>query len=157
MFADRVIWTSLCQIWIKPLWDLLSLMKLHLETLFWYASLTSHILCSEMELFGPLYVRSGSRHFGTSSTVTHHQEVHEFYSAAWRTLMLLCFCAGRPSARRLSADFIDDGQTLKKLLNHAYITRLALGYSEVCGGLPAGLGRLPLPSRKSELHTSGTI
>ena len=24
--------------------------------------------------------------------------------------------AGRPSARRLSADFIDDGQTLKKLL-----------------------------------------
>ena len=52
---------------------------------------------------------------------------------------------------------IDDGQTLKKLLNHAYMTQLALSYSEVCGPPKAGLGRLPLPSRKSELHTSGTI
>jgi hypothetical protein len=27
---------------------------------------------------------------------------------------------------------------VKKLLNHAYITRLALGYSEVCGPPRAG-------------------
>ena len=52
---------------------------------------------------------------------------------------------------------IDDGQTLKKLLNHEDSAELALSYSEVCGGLQVGLGRLPLPSRKSDLHTSGTI
>ena len=46
---------------------------------------------------------------------------------------------------------------MKKLLNHAYSAELALSYSEVCGPPMAGLGRLPLPSRKSELHTSGTI
>ena len=42
---------------------------------------------------------------------------------------------------------IDDGQTVKKLLNHAYCAELALSYSEVCGGLPAGWRRLPASSQ----------
>ena len=39
------------------------------------------------------------------------------------------------SAGRLDYDFIDDGQTVKKYINHADCAQLALGYSEVCGGL----------------------
>ena len=65
VFTDGIIWTSLCQIWIKPLWDFSPLMRWRLETLFWLPSLTSHSLCARIELFGPLYARSGSSHFET--------------------------------------------------------------------------------------------
>ena len=53
----------------------------------------------------------------------------------------------RLSAGRLNHDFINDGQTIKKLLNHEDRAGLALSYSELCGGLPAGLGRLLVSSK----------
>ena len=39
-----------------------------------------------------------------------------------------------PSAGRLNHDFIDDGQTVKKLLNHEDSAELALSYSDCAGG-----------------------
>ena len=38
VFTDGIIWTSSCQIWIKLLWDLPSLMTWHLDTSFWFYS-----------------------------------------------------------------------------------------------------------------------
>ena len=44
---------------------------------------------------------------------------------------MLCFSSRRPSAGRLNHDFIDDGQTLKKYINHAYCAERAWGSSDL--------------------------
>ena len=51
---------------------------------------------------------------------------------------MLCFNSSHPSAERLNHDFIDDGQTVKKYINHAYCTVLARGYFERCPWLRSG-------------------
>ena len=41
------------------------------------------------------------------------------------------------NARRLNHDFIDDGQTLKKYINHIFIDQLARDKKNVCVALQA--------------------
>ena len=54
-----------------------------------------------------------------------------FAGLAHFNVPMLCFSSRRQSAGRLSHDFIDDGQTIKKLLNHEDSAELALSYSEL--------------------------
>ena len=74
--------------------------------------------------------------------------------SARRELRFPMLLLANPSAGRLNHDFIDDGQTVKKYINHAYCAERALGYSEVCVGLPAGRRRLPESSNYPHLAQS---